>query len=153
MRRGGIVVSEYGSSYRGYTSTIGRQLPFGKQDTQTLDLYGVVRRGGDAYIRTVRDGVPAVAAHAAARQVIVEAGLEPHRVHTTGYGLAPGFPPSWGEPLHMLDASPYTIRAGMVLTIEPPVFIGAERRGVRIIDNVLVTPTGRSEEPTSELRH
>jgi Xaa-Pro dipeptidase len=31
----------------------------------------------------------------------------------------------------------------MVITIEPPVFIGApERLGARIIDNVLVTATG-----------
>ena len=43
----------------------------------------------------------------------------------------------------MLNGSPYTLRAGMVITIEPPVFIGApERLGARIIDNVLVTATG-----------
>jgi len=30
----------------------------------------------------------------------------------------------------------------MVVTVEPPVFIGAERLGARIIDNVLVTESG-----------
>ena len=68
--------------------------------------------------------------------------MEPFRVHTSGYGLAPGFPPSWGEPLHMLADSTYTLRAGMVVSVEPPVFIGAERLGARIIDNVLVTRDG-----------
>jgi Xaa-Pro dipeptidase len=63
-------------------------------------------------------------------------------VHTTGYGLAPGFPPSWGEPLHMLNDSPYMLAAGMVLTVEPPVFIAEERLGARLIDNVLVTEEG-----------
>ena len=64
------------------------------------------------------------------------------RVHTTGYGLAPGFPPTWGEPLHMLGDSTYTMQAGMVITIEPPVFLGPEFLGARIIDNVLVTEQG-----------
>jgi Xaa-Pro dipeptidase len=30
----------------------------------------------------------------------------------------------------------------MVITVEPPVFLGDERLGARIIDNVLVTETG-----------
>jgi Xaa-Pro dipeptidase len=42
----------------------------------------------------------------------------------------------------MLAGSGYTLRAGMVVTIEPPVFLGDERLGARIIDNVLVTPEG-----------
>jgi Xaa-Pro dipeptidase len=74
--------------------------------------------------------------------VIGEAGLERYRVHTTGYGLAPGFPPTWGEPVHMIGGSSYTLRAGMVLSVEPPVFISDEKLGARIIDNVLVTQDG-----------
>ena len=42
----------------------------------------------------------------------------------------------------MLGGSPYTLQAGMVVTVEPPVFLGDERLGARIIDNVLVTETG-----------
>jgi Xaa-Pro dipeptidase len=105
-------------------------------------LHDVVRRASDACIAAIRDGVRAVDAHDAARAVIVDAGLEAGRVHTSGYGLAPGFPPSWGEPLHMLGGSDYVLRAGMVVTIEPPVFLGDERLGARIIDNVLVTADG-----------
>jgi Xaa-Pro dipeptidase len=63
-------------------------------------------------------------------------------VHLSGYGLAPGFPPSWAEPLHLFDGSPYLLREGMVVTIEPPVFLGDERLGVRIIDNVVVSRGG-----------
>jgi Xaa-Pro dipeptidase len=56
--------------------------------------------------------------------------------------LAPGFPPTWGEPAHLLADSRYTLQAGMVISIEPPVFIGREKLGARLIDNVLVTETG-----------
>jgi Xaa-Pro dipeptidase len=42
----------------------------------------------------------------------------------------------------MIGGSHYTLRAGMVVTVEPPVFIGEERLGARLIDNVLVTDDG-----------
>lgn len=142
LRRGDYGSVEYGAAFRRYTATIGRQFSIGPPTPRMLELYDVVRRASDACIAAIRDGVPAVEPHRAARAVIAEAGLEPYRVHTTGYGLAPGFPPTWGEPLHMLADSPYTLREGMVLTVEPPVFVGPERLGARLIDNVLVTATG-----------
>jgi Xaa-Pro dipeptidase len=106
------------------------------------ELYDIVRAASDACIAEIRDGVPAVVPHEAARRVIVDAGLEHGRVHTTGYGLSPGFPPTWGEPLHMLGESTYTIRSGMVLTVEPPIFLHEEHLGARIIDNVIVKNDG-----------
>ena len=142
LRRGDTGNVEYGATHRRYTSTIGRQFSMGEPSPRLLEIYDVVRRACDACIAAIRDGVPAVEPHRAAKRVIADAGLERYRVHTSGYGLAPGFPPTWGEPMHMLEGSPYTLRAGMVVSVEPPVFIGEERLGARIIDNVLVTTDG-----------
>lgn len=142
LRLGDFGSIEYGATWKRYTATIGRQFCLGPPTPRMLELYDVVRRASDACIAAIRPGVPAVVAHEAARRVILDAGLEHGRVHTTGYGLAPGFPPTWGEPLHMLGGSTYTLQAGMVLTVEPPVFLGDEQLGARIIDNVLVTDTG-----------
>ncbi len=142
MRDGDFGSVEYGATCRRYTATIGRQFVLGTPTPRMLEIYDVVRRASDACIAAIRDGVPATVPHEAARKVIVAAGMEQGRVHTSGYGLAAGFPPSWGEPLHMLDKSDYVLKAGMVVTIEPPVFLGAEFLGARIIDNVLVTKDG-----------
>jgi Xaa-Pro dipeptidase len=90
----------------------------------------------------VRAGVPAVVPHEAAKRVIADAGLDHGRVHLSGYGLAPGFPPTWAEPLYLFGGCTKVLQAGMVITIEPPVFLGEERLGARLIDNVLVTETG-----------
>ncbi len=125
---------EYGATWKRYTATIGRQFVLGRPSPRMLELYEVVRHAQDACIAAIRAGVPATVPHEAARRVIADAGLDEHRVHTTGYGLAPGFPPSWGEPVHMFDDSPYTLEAGMVLSVEPPVFIAGERLGARLID-------------------
>lgn len=142
LRRGDYGSVEYGATCRRYTSTIGRQFCLGEPTARMRELYDVVRAASDACLAAIRDGVPAEVPHEAARRVIVEAGLEHGRVHTSGYGLAPGFPPTWGEPLHMLGGVRSPLKAGMVITIEPPVFLAEERLGARLIDNVLVTNDG-----------
>jgi len=142
MRAGDIGSIEYGAAYRRYTATIGRQFSLGKPSRRHLEIFDVVAAAGDACMAAIRAGVPATAPHEAAKAVIAKAGLDRYRVHTTGYGLAPGFPPSWGEPVNMFGGNQYTLQAGMVLSVEPPVFHGPEGIGVRLIDNVLVTETG-----------
>ena len=142
LRRGDFGSVEYGSAYKRYTATIGRQFCIGAPTPRMRELNDLVRRAADACIAQMRAGVPAVVPHEAAKRVIADAGLDRGRVHTSGYGLAPGFPPTWGEPMHMFGGSRYTLEAGMVVTVEPPVFIGEERLGARIIDNVLVTHDG-----------
>lgn len=142
LRKGDFGNVEYGATYKRYTSTIGRQFCLGKPTSRMRELYDVVRRASDACIAEIRAGVPATIPHDAAKKVIEEAGLEQGRVHLSGYGLAPGFPPSWAEPIHLFGDSKYILQAGMVLTVEPPVFLGDEHLGVRIIDNVIVTQNG-----------
>lgn len=142
LRKGDFGSIEFGATSRRYTATIGRQFALGEPTRRMREIYDGVRKASEACMAEIRAGAPATAPHAAVRRVLAEAGLEHGRVHTTGYGLAPGFPPSWGEPLHLLAASPYILKAGMILTVEPPVFLGEEKLGARLIDNVLVTESG-----------
>ncbi len=142
LRRGDYGSIEYGAVFRRYTSTIGRQFCLGTPTSRMLELYDLVRRAADAFIAAARPGIPATEPHLAAKQIIAEAGLDHGRVHTSGYGLAPGFPPTWGEPMHLFGGSQYTLAAGMVVTVEPPVFLGDEKLGARLIDNLLITEDG-----------
>ncbi len=142
LRRGDTGNIEYGSAFKRYTSTIGRQFSLGAPTPRMRELHDLVRRACDACIAAIRDGVPAIVPHEAGKRVVAEAGLEHGRVHTSGYGLAPGFPPTWGEPMHMIGGSRYVLETGMVVSVEPPVFIGDEHIGARIIDNVLITADG-----------
>ena len=133
---------EYGATYNRYTSTIGRDFSLGEPTARMQELHELVRYAADACMQEIRAGVPAIVPHEAAKRVIAEAGYDDARVHLSGYGLAPGFPPSWAEPVQMFGENPYTLRAGMVITVEPPVYLNDERLGARLIDNVLVTETG-----------
>jgi Xaa-Pro dipeptidase len=142
LRHGDPGNVEFGAAYKRYTKTIGRQFNLGPPGARVRELYDVARAAFEACLAEIRDGVPAVVPHEAAKRVIAEAGMDRYRLHTTGYGVGPGVPPSWGEPLNMFGGSTDVLRAGMVVSVEPPVFIGEERLGARIIDNVLVTETG-----------
>lgn len=142
LQRGDFGNIEYGATFKRYTATIGRQFCIGSPTSRMRELYDLVRRAADACLAEVRAGVPAVVPHEAAKRVIAEAGLDHGRVHLSGYGLAPGFPPTWAEPLYLFGGSTKVLQAGMVITIEPPVFLAEERLGARLIDNVLVTETG-----------
>ena len=142
LRRGDFGNVEYGATFKRYTSTIGRQFCLGQPTIRMVELYELVCRASDACLAEIRAGVPAVVPHLAAKEVIAEAGLNHARVHLSGYGLAPGSPPGWAEPIHLFGDSKYVLQAGMVITVEPPVFIGEELLGARIIDNVLVTENG-----------
>ena len=142
LEMGDLIHCEYGASYRRYHSTIGRVLCLGKPTERMKEVYQVVRDACDATIDAIKPGVPAYVPHEAAKKIISEAGMEEYRWHTSGYGIAPGFPPKWGESLQMDGSCEDILQAGMVVSIEPPVFIPEERLGARIIDNVLITESG-----------
>jgi len=133
---------EYSGCYKRYHCTIGRQLCLGEPRPRVREVYKVVREACDACIAEIKAGVPMVKPHEAAKKVIADAGMDQYRLHTTGYGIGPGYPPSWGENNHLFGDSKYILETGMVVSIEPPVYITEERVGVRIIDDVLVSDKG-----------
>ena len=142
MRPGDTGLVEMGAARRRYTSTLGRQWCLGPPSARLRDLHDVVLRASDACLAAMRAGVPAIAPHEASTRVIADAGLDRYRAHTTGYGMAPGFPPSWGESPNMFGGTKDVLQAGMVVSVEPAVFLPDEGLGVRLIDNVLVTADG-----------
>ena len=142
QKRGDTGLVELGGAYRRYTSTLGRQWVLGKPTQRLRDVHNLVLEASDACMDRMRDGAPAIEAHEALKAVFVKAGMDQFRQHTSGYGMAPGFPPSWGEPTNMFGGSKDVLKAGMVMSVEPALFIKGERLGVRLIDNVVVTKTG-----------
>ncbi len=142
LEPGDFMHLEYGAAINRYTTTIARHFCLGEPTARMRELHRIVLNACDACIAEIRGGVPAVTPHLAAKNVIAAHGLDAYRLHTTGYGIAPGYPPSWGENIHLFGDSTYTLEAGMILSVEPPILIHEEKLGVRIIDNVLVTETG-----------
>lgn len=142
QRYGDTGLVEIGANFRRYTSTLGRQWCLGNPSARLREIYDIVREAGDACLAKLGPGVPTIEAHEAAKEVISKAGFDQYRMHTTGYGIAPGFPPSWGEGVNIFGGSKDVLKENMIVSVEPNIFIAKEGLGARIIDNVLITATG-----------
>lgn len=137
LRRGELVIVDLGATYKGYASDMTRTFSLAPTKKQ-LKLLDVVKRAQKAAIKCVRDGAKAAGIDKAARGVIHRAGYGKFCPHGTGHGVgleiheAPSLAPESND----------VLRKGMVLTVEPGVYIPGVG-GARWEDMMLVTPKSR----------
>lgn len=134
IRRGDIVLIDFGAHARAFNSDMTRTVAMGEADDFTREIYDVVLRAQLAGIEAATPGRPLADVDAAARSVIEEAGYGEFFVHSTGHGV--------GLELHERPAASQTaegvLEEHMVMTIEPGIYVPG-RGGVRIEDTVLIT--------------
>ena len=100
-------------------------------------IYTVVLQAQEAALRAVRPGASTKAIDAAARSVIAEAGYG----ERFGHGLGHGFGLQIHEAPWLRPNADMPVEPGMVFTLEPGIYLPGWG-GVRIEDDVLVTPDG-----------
>jgi Xaa-Pro aminopeptidase len=135
IREGDLVCADMGAEVAGYTADVTRTFPAsGKFTAEQRRIYEVVLRAQDAAIAEVRPGATIAKVHARARAVIADAGLAVYFPHGTSHWLG----------LDVHDVGDYTrpFEPGMVLTVEPGIYIPEQEIGVRIEDDVVVTADG-----------
>ncbi len=100
-------------------------------------MYEAVREAQAVAIETVRAGVSVGEVDHAARNALKNKGLARHFTHSTGHGVGLEI----HEPPRIAAGQTEVLRPGMVITVEPGVYI-AGSGGVRIEDMVVVTERG-----------
>jgi Xaa-Pro aminopeptidase len=140
--RRGFVVMDFGVVVDGYLSDMTRTVHMGaarrvKGLPRERDVYDSVLEAQEAAVLAVRPGVTAGDVDEAARSVLRRAGLDGYFTHSTGHGV--GLEIHEGPRLAAKQAQ--VLEAGMVVTIEPGVYV-PDGFGVRIEDMVLVTDKG-----------
>ena len=135
--RRGFVVVDSGVVMEGYCSDMTRTVHVGRPTREERGWYSAVFEAQLAAIATVKAGVTAGEVDEAARGVLRGAKLDRYFTHSTGHGVGLEI----HEPPRLGRDQPETLQPGMVITIEPGVYI-PERGGVRIEDMVLVTKAG-----------
>jgi len=135
IQAGGLVVVDIGSDYGHYSADITRTYPAdGAFTQQQRAIYDVVLRAQEACIEMVRPGVFFEDIQRRAEEIIRSAGYRDYFPHGIGHFVG----------LDVHDSGLYSkpLAAGMVITVEPGIYIPERSLGVRIEDEVLVTPQG-----------
>jgi Xaa-Pro aminopeptidase len=134
---GDFVVIDFGALYNGYRSDITRTFVVGKPGSRQKKIYRVVKEAQERAIKAVRAGRACREIDAEARGYIKKQGFGKYFIHNTGHGI--------GKKVHeapkLSKNNRAKLRKGMVITIEPGIYIKGWG-GVRIEDMVLVTKRG-----------
>ena len=137
IERGDFVIVDLGVSFRGYNSDETRTFVVGKASRRQEGVYQIVKEGHDRAIGAVKAGVRASDVDNAARGYIQKRRMGKYFEHGTGHGVGIAV----HEPPTVSPNSSDVLEKGMVITIEPGVYIPGWG-GVRIEDMVLVTDRG-----------
>ncbi len=132
-----LLLIDMGAQQHGYTSDMTRMLHLGRPSRKTTKLHRAVLEAQLAALDAVRDNVPASSVDRAARRVLRSHGLDKQFVHSTGHGLGLEI----HEPPRIGKGEKTRLKAGMVITIEPGVYMDGFG-GIRIEDTVVVTSNG-----------
>jgi Xaa-Pro aminopeptidase len=133
----GFVVCDFGVILAGYCSDMTRTVHVAPPTREARQVYQAVRDAQQAAVAAVKPGVSVGEIDRVARKSLVKQGLGKYFTHSTGHGVgleiheAPRLAAGQGE----------LLKAGMVITVEPGVYISG-KWGVRIEDMLVVTERG-----------
>lgn len=137
VKNGDFVLFDIGATVDGYHSDMTRTVAFGKVDDTQRRVYQTVYQAQQNGLAAVRDGVTCGFVDDACRSYIDHAGYQGYFGHSTGHGV--------GLEIHenpsVSPGSDFMLRSGMVVTVEPGIYLPG-KFGVRIEDMVVVTTDG-----------
>jgi Xaa-Pro aminopeptidase len=136
LRKNQSVLYDWGATINGYRSDLTRCYVSGKIRPVFADAYRWVLEAQLAAIEEIRAGTDLKEVDAAAREVL---SRSPYPVY--GHGTGHGIGLKVHEEPFMSTLSKGTLEEGMVVTVEPGVYLPG-KFGIRIEDDVLVTAKG-----------
>jgi Xaa-Pro aminopeptidase len=138
VRRGDLVVIDWGARLDGYCSDCTRTVAAGEADGHAREIYQLVLDAQLAGLDAVRPNADGREVDGVARQKIEAAGHGEHFGHGLGHGVGLDV----HEAPRLSQRSDSVLAPGNVVTVEPGVYLPGDL-GVRIEDLVVVTEDGR----------
>jgi Xaa-Pro aminopeptidase len=137
LPRNGFVTLDFGVILKGYCSDMTRTVHLGRPKANERAAYEAVLAAQATAVAAVAPGASGGEVDEAARGVLRKAGLAEAFSHSTGHALGLEI----HEPPRIGAGQTIRLQAGMVITIEPGIYL-PERFGIRIEDMVAVTRNG-----------
>lgn len=137
LEKGDMVTIDFGCVYQGYCSDMTRSFILGRATEKQKEVYDTVLEAQKTALEAVKPGKTGKELDETARKIITDKGYGKY----FGHGLGHGVGLEVHELPHVNHLGDKAMEAGMVITIEPGVYI-PEFGGVRIEDLLAVTEEG-----------
>ncbi len=146
MKDGDLILFDLGAEYNNYCADISRTFPVnGKFTERQKEIYDIVLKSQLETIKAVKPGIPFKELNNVTKKVLIEEckriGLIKEDDEISKYYYH-GVSHYLGLDTHDVGDREADLAPGMVLTIEPGLYIEEEGIGIRIEDNVVVTEQG-----------
>ncbi|MFC2165751.1 M24 family metallopeptidase [Acidobacteriota bacterium] len=151
MKQDELLVLDIGTRYCSTVTDLTRTIPVsGRFTAEQRKIYEIVLKAQKAAISVVKPGVTLDQVHQAAFDVIADAGYGKYFIHGTSHTMNGG---NTADPrtsglyyseryADRYKANDVPLVAGSIFTIEPGIYIAEKSLGIRIEDDILVTPDG-----------
>jgi Xaa-Pro aminopeptidase len=147
IKDGDIVLMDVGGQYSGYTADITRTIPAnGHYSARQREIYEIVLGAQNAALAALKPGMNLGGHDSKSLFQIAYDYMNTHGTDREGKPLGRYFIHGLGHHIglevHDAGDTYRPLEPGMVVTIEPGLYLPEENIGVRIEDDVLITPTG-----------
>lgn len=156
MKDGDLILFDLGAQKDEYAADISRTFPINGQfsDRQKV-IYNIVLGAQETVIASMKPGITITECNKICSDYLAERlieigliedkkGLGKYYYHGVSHFL--------GLDVHDLGSREVTFEPGMVLTVEPGLYIAEESIGIRIEDNVVITETGARNLSTNIMK-
>ena len=137
LEKDSFILVDWGARFAGYCSDHTRMIFMAEPPRKIREIYGIVKQAQLAAIEAIKPGCTGRQVDKIARDIIKKAGYGKCFRHGLGHGIGRNIheqvPISW----HAKNV----LEPGMIITIEPGIYLPGIG-GVRLEDDILVTPTG-----------
>ncbi len=145
-QEGDLILFDLGAQWNYYNADITRTFPLnGKFTERQKEIYNIVLKAMEDTMAVIRPGVPFSKLNETTRASLAEGlkgiGLIKEDSELSRYYFH-GVSHYLGLDTHDVGSGEMELKPGMVLTVEPGLYIEEEKIGIRIEDDVLVTDSG-----------
>ena len=137
IRRGELVLCDFGGTMAGYCSDITRCVSLGAPPADVAEAYAVLHEAQAAGVAAAVVGAACEDVDRASRKVIADAGFGEWFIHRTGHGIGM----EAHEDPYMVEGNELPIEPGHAFSVEPGIYLDG-RWGMRLEDCVVATAGG-----------
>jgi Xaa-Pro aminopeptidase len=138
LKKGDILIMDFGSKYCGFCSDITRTVAIGKATKEQRSIYKLLWEAKEAAIEGVLPGMNGKSLDKIARSIIQKAGYGDNFQHSLGHGIGLE---THESPIITFRKDDQIIPENSVLAIEPGVYLTG-KFGMRVEDMIIVTKSG-----------